>query len=89
MTSKKKEKKALVRGDMTIQDIIKTYPLTLKVFSEYDLLCAMCHMKEVETLSEGTKKHGFTDEQYENLLEDLNDVAEYNVVKEEKNNFMA
>lgn len=61
---------------MTIQEIIELYPFTMEVFAEWGLGCATCHIGAFETIEEGAIAHGFTAEEVEDILDDLNTMAE-------------
>ncbi len=80
-----KEEK-LVTGDMTVQEIIELYPLTMEVLGEWGLGCATCHIGAIETIEEGAMAHGFDAEEVEELINDLNEIAneEKKVRTEEK-----
>ncbi len=75
----------LVTGEMTIQEIIDLYPLTMEVFAEWGLGCATCHIGAIETLEEGALAHGFAPEEVEEIISDLNDIAHECKRQEEDN----
>ena len=67
--------KAKVTKDMTIQEVIKSYPEVLEVLLEYGVGCAGCALSEFESVEQGAELHGIDLEEF---LEDLNYVvAEY------------
>jgi len=76
--------KKLITGDMTIQEIVELYPLTMEVFAEWGLGCATCHIGAFETLEEGAIAHGFLPEEVNDILEDLNTMAEEERKEKEK-----
>jgi hybrid cluster-associated redox disulfide protein len=69
-------KKKLITGEMTIQEIIELYPFTMEIFAEWGLGCATCHIGAFETVEEGALAHGFSAEEVDEILDDLNTMAE-------------
>lgn len=67
--------KQLVTGDMTVQEIVELYPLTVEVLAEWGLGCSSCHIGAIETIEEGALAHGFTPEEVEEIVNDLNEMA--------------
>lgn len=62
----------LISADMTINEIISKYPISVKVFAKYGITCAGCHMGHHETLRQGIAGHGIP---LEPILSDLNRFA--------------
>lgn len=60
----------MITRDMTIGDIIRRYPRTLKVFEKYGLDCYECQIADYEQLEHGAGVHK-TD--LEKLLKELNE----------------
>lgn len=67
---------------MTVQDIINAYPDAADILGEWGLGCSMCHIGAIETIADGAAAHGFTPEEIDDLLDDLNELAQN--TKEEK-----
>jgi len=67
-----KADKGLVRGDMSIVEIVTKYPQTAEVFIKHGLHCIGCAAARFETLDEGAMAHGI---ELDPLLADLNKVA--------------
>jgi hybrid cluster-associated redox disulfide protein len=65
----------LVHGDMTVQEITDTFPSAAEVLAEWGLGCSMCHIGEIESIEEGAMAHGFTDEEVQEIIHDLNEAA--------------
>lgn len=63
----------LITPTWLISEIAKQFPQTEEVFAEYNLHCFQCAIGLVETLEEGCKGHGLTDEDIDLLVTDLND----------------
>lgn len=59
----------MITKDMKIEEIIRTYPQTLKIFDLYGIDCATCHLKEYENLEAGAKVHNID---LHAIVEDLN-----------------
>ncbi len=57
----------------SISDIVTLCPPAKHVLSEYGLHCTGCAGSTYETLEQGCYGHGFSDEDIEALVEDLND----------------
>jgi hybrid cluster-associated redox disulfide protein len=77
-------KKKLITGEMTIQEIIELYPFTMEIFAEWGLGCATCHIGAFETVEEGALAHGFSAEEVDEILDDLNTMAEEEKKEKEK-----
>lgn len=60
----------MITKNMTIGDIIRTYPQTLKVFEKYGLDCYECQVADFEELEHGAGVHR---KDLEKLLQELND----------------
>lgn len=69
------KKKTLVTGDMTVQEIVELYPMTVEVLAEWGLGCSTCHIGMIETIEEGALAHGFMPEEVEEIVSDLNEIA--------------
>jgi len=67
-----------IRKDIPIADVIAEFPETIEVFLEYGLHCVTCHISAVETLQEGSQRHGMNDEQIEMMIRDANKAIEEN-----------
>jgi hybrid cluster-associated redox disulfide protein len=78
------KKRNLITGDMTIQEAITLYPMIMEVFAAWGLGCAACHIGAIETIEEGAISHGFSPEEVENLIEELNEAANNEGEEEDK-----
>lgn len=54
---------------MKIEEIIRKFPQTLKVFDKHGIDCASCHLKEFENLEVGAKVHNIS---LVEIIDDLN-----------------
>lgn len=61
----------MISKTMTIGDIIRTYPQTLKVFEKYGLDCRECQVADYEELEHGAGVHKTN---LEKLLKELNEI---------------
>lgn len=66
------ENKALITADMSINEIIEKYPISVKVLAKYGISCAGCHSAKYETLRQGVAGHGVA---LQPVLDDLNRFA--------------
>lgn len=66
---------SLVTGDMTVQEIVELYPLTVEILAEWGLGCSACHIGAIETIEEGAFAHGFSQEEVDEIIHDLNEAA--------------
>ena len=57
---------------MTIQKILKTKPEACKILLDFGLGCAGCELGAVETLEEGARAHGLSDEEIQDLVKLIN-----------------
>ncbi len=69
------KEKVFVTGDMTVQEIVDLYPMTVEVLTEWGLGCSTCHIGAIETIEEGALAHGFTEEEVQEIVHDLNEIA--------------
>jgi hybrid cluster-associated redox disulfide protein len=62
--------------DLFIQDVVTFYPEVVPVFYEYGLFCVGCAISTMETVEEGAKGHGMSDDEFDNMIEDAKEVVE-------------
>lgn len=67
------KEKPIITPTWLISEIAKQFPQTEEVFAEYNLHCFQCAIGVVETLEEGCRGHGLTDDDIDLLVTDLND----------------
>jgi len=68
-----------ITKDMTISEVIEEYPSTIETLLMTGVHCIGCHVSYFETLEQGMKGHGMTDEEIDEVINEMN-----NIVKEEK-----
>ncbi len=62
----------MIKATMTIHEIILKNPQAIEVFSSFGLSCGVCELGSVETLEEGARGHGLTQDELATLLKQLN-----------------
>ncbi len=70
MAEKTKEKK--ITKETIIADAVEINPDAPKVMFKYGLHCIGCHVALWETIEQGCKGHGMSDEDVEKLVKELN-----------------
>ena len=74
------ETKQLITKEMTIGDVVAKYPAVIEPLQEAGVHCVGCHVSYSESLEDGFKGHGMSDEQVDGVILKLNKaVAEYKV----------
>jgi len=71
MTSTKKK---ITRG-MTFADVLSISPRAGEIMFQYGLHCIGCHLSPYETVEEGSKTHGLSDKQIDEMIEKINKVG--------------
>jgi len=69
-----KKAEVIVTHTWTVAEIVGQYPQATEVMAEYGLHCFGCAVSSIETLEEGCQGHGFSEEDIDNLVEDINHV---------------
>lgn len=67
---KKTEQK--ITKDMTIGDVVQEYPQVIETLMSLGVHCVGCHVSTVETIEEGFKGHGMTDQEVNEGIQKLN-----------------
>jgi iron-sulfur cluster assembly accessory protein len=62
-----------INVDMKIQDIVEKYPRAVEVLMEAGVHCVGCHVAQWESLGEGLKNHGKSDEEIADLIKKMNE----------------
>lgn len=57
---------------MRVSDIVALLPEAALLLATYGLHCSGCNQNQYETLEEGCQSHGFSDEEIDMLVRDLN-----------------
>lgn len=61
-----------ITAEMTIGEVLKKYPESLKVFLSHGLMCVGCAVARFENIRQGATAHGIN---VDALIKDLNEVA--------------
>lgn len=67
------KKPSKITPDMKVDEIVSTFPQVADIITEYGLHCVGCHVAAWETLEQGARGHGMSEEEIEDLVQDLND----------------
>ena len=70
------EIKQIITKDMTIGDVVAKYPAVIEPLQEAGVHCVGCHVSYHETLEQGFKGHGMSDEEVESVIIKLNKAVE-------------
>ena len=62
----------IVTKDMTIGDVVAKYPASIEVLQSAGVHCVGCHVSYHETLEQGFKGHGMTDEEVDSVIAGIN-----------------
>ena len=61
-----------ITAEMTIGEVLKKYPESLKVFLTHGLMCVGCAVARFENIRQGATAHGIN---VDALIKDLNEIA--------------
>ena len=84
MEQEVKEVKQLITKEMTIGDVVAKYPACIEVLQSAGVHCVGCHVSYWETLEQGFKGHGMSDEEVEIVIAKLNAAVEGGKIDEGK-----
>ncbi len=62
----------MITNKSTIEEIIETYPDSIKYLMDKGIKCLVCGEPVWGTLEESAKSKGFSDEQIQNFVNDIN-----------------
>jgi len=65
-----------ITKDMTIGEVIEKYPDTAKVMMSKGLHCIGCHVATHESIEQGSKAHGLSDEDIDSMVAEMNRATE-------------
>ena len=77
-------KTQLITKDMTIGDVVTKYPSCIEALQSAGVHCVGCHVSYTETLEQGFKGHGMSDEEVEMVVTRLNTAVEESKFEEGK-----
>jgi hybrid cluster-associated redox disulfide protein len=64
--------KDTITKDMQIGDIVKKYPDTAMVMMSNGMHCIGCHVSAFESIEQGAKAHGISDDVINKMVSDMN-----------------
>ena len=68
--------KQLITKEMTIGDVVAKYPAVIEPLQEAGVHCVGCHVSYSESLEDGFKGHGMSDEDVDSVILKLNKAVE-------------
>src|SRR3989338_11329921 len=80
----KEIKSQLISKEMTIGDVVAKYPACIEVLQSAGVHCVGCHVSYHETLEQGFKGHGMSDEEIDMVISKLNLAVEESKLDEGK-----
>ncbi|MBI2655406.1 iron-sulfur cluster assembly accessory protein [Candidatus Woesearchaeota archaeon] len=66
----------VITKNMTIGEVVAKYPAVIEPLQEAGVHCVGCHVSYSESLEDGFKGHGMTDEQVNEVISKLNKAVE-------------
>ena len=70
--TKEQEIEQIITKEMTIGDVVAKYPAVIEPLQEAGVHCVGCHVSYSESLEDGFKGHGMTDEEIDSVIVKLN-----------------
>ena len=64
--------KQMITKDMIIAEVVERYPAAAGLMENFGLHCFGCHANPFETIESGVLSHGFSEQEMDTLLTDLN-----------------
>ncbi|MCP8322713.1 MAG: DUF1858 domain-containing protein [Candidatus Methylarchaceae archaeon HK02M2] len=65
-------KEKAVYKDMTFGELLHSYPQAGMILMRYGLHCIGCHIGVMETIEQGAKAHGLSDDDIDKMIEEIN-----------------
>ena len=62
-----------LKRELTIGDVLEQYPAAAPLLTEKGIHCVGCHVSPFETLEEGFRSHGMSEEEIDTVLADVNE----------------
>ena len=67
-----------------IRDVIRAHPGTAGVLAASGMGCIGCALARLESIEQGAKAHGFSDEDVDRLVKQLNEAVQKNSAPQKK-----
>ncbi|HSX39270.1 MAG TPA: DUF1858 domain-containing protein [Candidatus Saccharimonadales bacterium] len=68
---------AKIRKDMNLAEVVFKYPKLAEVLLDYGLHCVGCAANSFDTIEMGSRVHGMTDEEINDMVVRLNEVVDF------------
>ncbi|HAZ29240.1 TPA: disulfide oxidoreductase [candidate division WWE3 bacterium] len=76
MTKETKNKRSVTKAS-NIAEVVMAHPEVVEVFMDWGLHCVGCAAQAYDTIENGSKVHGFTDADIDELVARLNEVIKH------------
>lgn len=63
-----------IKKEMLISECVEKHPKSAQVMMENGMHCVGCHVAVGETIEQGAKAHGLSDEQIEKMMKNINEL---------------
>lgn len=78
MTKKVSKKKLIVvTKDMNLAEVVQNYPDSAEVLMDYGLHCVGCHFNTMDSIEAGSKVHGLSDQDIDDMVIRINEVINF------------
>jgi len=65
-----------ISKEMPLGEVVKSFPPAVPVMLKYGLHCVGCHVAAFETIEQGARAHGMSDEGIAKMVEEMNKAVE-------------
>lgn len=72
MENEQKDEQVKANKSMSFYELIEKFPKATEILQKYGLHCMGCMMAKVESVEQGCKMHGMSDEQIDQMIEEIN-----------------
>jgi hybrid cluster-associated redox disulfide protein len=76
--------KALIHDEMLIGDVLARYPESAQIMQDFGLSCTSCSVNAFEPVRAGALSHGMSEENVDELMAALNELAAARQKKHER-----
>ena len=75
--SSKKNDLLKINKEMNLGEVVYKYPETAEVLLDYGLHCVGCFANVMDTIEQGAKLHGLSDEEISEMIDRVNEVINF------------
>ncbi len=68
------KQKITITKKSNLGQVIKKYPQTAEILAEYGLHCAVCPARQMDTIEQGAKIHGLSEDEMEEMVCQINKI---------------